>query len=90
MKAVIWPANIDAQKSGGAGRKISAKNAVQSPTLDEINDAARRLGLNPETEKEKAYPRKGWERSGRVKVDKKGPKTIILRELAREIRKERK
>ncbi len=89
MKAIIWPANIDSQKSRGAGRKISAKNAVQSPTLDEIKDAAARLDLNPETEKEKAYPKEWWERSGRVKVDKKGPKMIILKKLAKDIRKGR-
>lgn len=89
MKVVIWPANIDAQKSRAAGRKISVKDAVPSPTLSEIKDAAATLGLNPETEKEKAYPREWWEKNGRVNVDKKRPKTLILKELAREIRKGR-
>ncbi len=90
MKAIIWPANIDAQKPRAAGRKISVKNAVPSPTLGEIEDAARRLGLNPETEKEKAYPREWWEKGGRINVDRKMPKTLILKELAKEVRKARK
>jgi signal recognition particle subunit SRP19 len=89
MKAVIWPANIDAQKSRAAGRKIPLKHAVPSPTLDEIKDAAAALGLNPETEKEKAYPREWWKKGGVVIVDKKGPKTPILKEIAGKIEKNR-
>ena len=89
MKAVIWPANIDAEKSRAEGRKISVKKAVPTPTLKEIEKAAQKLGLNPETEKEKAYPREWWQKTGKIMVDKKRSKTLILREIATEIKKKR-
>ena len=86
---MIWPPNIDSQKSRADGRKIAERDAVASPTLKEIEEAARRLGLNPIVEKEKAYPKEWWEVSGRVLVDKVKPKSLILKEVAREIKKMR-
>ncbi|GBE54009.1 signal recognition particle protein Srp19 [archaeon BMS3Bbin15] len=46
-----------------------------------------RLDLNPEVEKNKAYPREWWSVSGRVLVDKTKPKSILFREIAAEIKK---
>ncbi len=86
MKTVIWPANIDAQKSRAQGRKISMKDAVPSPNLGEIETAAESLGISPKVEPEKAYPRAWWEKSGRVQVTGRRPKMLVLREIAREIR----
>lgn len=77
---MIWPANIDA-------RKIPLKHAVPAPTLGEIKDAAAAPGLNPETEQEEAYPGEWWKRGGVAIVDRKGPKTLILREIAGKTRK---
>ena len=88
-EAVIWPANIDAEKSKAGGRKISTKKAVPTPTLAEIEAAAKKLGLEPKTEKEKAYPKSWWAKTGLIKVEKTKPKNQILSEIAREIRKER-
>ena len=88
-EAVIWPAYIDAEKSKAQGRKISTKKAVPSPTLGEIEAAAKKLGLSPITEKEKAYPKSWWDKNGLVKVEKTKPKNQILSEIAKEIRKER-
>lgn len=88
-RIMIWPVYIDSQKSRADGRKISVKASVNSPTLKEIEDAARQLGLNPETEKEKAFPKEWWEVSGRVMVDKKKPKSHVLKEIAFEIARKR-
>jgi len=88
-RVIIWPANIDANKSRADGRKVSNRYAVAAPTLKEIAEAARRLGLNPEVERDKAYPKEWWEVSGRVIVDKVKPKSIILREIAAEIKRMR-
>ncbi len=60
-KLVIWPAYIDQTKSRSSGRIISRKNAIKEPHLNEIKEAARQLGLNPEVEPEKAYPKSWWE-----------------------------
>lgn len=89
-KLVVWPANIDAQKSRKDGRKIAEKYAINAPTLGEIEASAEKLNLNPVVEKDKAYPKEWWEVSGRVLIDKTKPKSILLKEIAKEIRKLRK
>ena len=88
-KLVIWPAYIDQTKSRSSGRIISRKNAIKEPQLNEIKEAARQLGLNPEVEPEKAYPKTWWEVSGRVLVDDKGPKSVIAKQIASSIKKMR-
>ena len=86
-KLVIWPAYIDQMKSRNKGRIISLKNAVKEPQLSEIREAARKLGLNPEVEPEKAYPKTWWETSGRVLIDDTGPKSEIAKQIAISIKK---
>ncbi|MBU2560525.1 signal recognition particle protein Srp19 [archaeon] len=86
---VVWPAYIDAEKSKAEGRKIPKKLAPASPTLKEIEAAAKDLGYHIKTEHDKAYPKAWWEKSGRITLEKKKAKTLILKELAKEIKKKR-
>jgi len=86
-KLVIWPVYIDQMRSRSGGRIISRKNAIKEPQLNEINEAARQLGLNPEVEPEKVYPKYWWEISGRVLVDDNGPKSVIVKQIASSIKK---
>ncbi|MCQ1534647.1 signal recognition particle protein Srp19 [Methanosarcina sp. KYL-1] len=88
-KLVIWPAYIDLTRSRSNGRIISKKSSVKEPHLKEITEAARQLGLNPEVEPDKAYPKSWWEVSGRVLVDDKGPKSVIAKQIALAIKKMR-
>jgi signal recognition particle subunit SRP19 len=88
-KLVIWPVYLDQTKSRSSGRIISRKNAIKEPQLNEIKEAARQLGLDPEVEPEKAYPKSWWEVSGRVLVDDKGPKSVIAKQIASAIKKMR-
>lgn len=81
-RTVIWPAYIDSKKCQGEGRKISRKNAVNSPKLREIANASKKLGLNPEMENTKSYPKSWWESSGRVVVDRKMPKREMLLKIS--------
>ncbi len=90
MKAIIWPANIDSKKTVREGRKIPKKYALSTPKLREISRAASKLGLNPEVEKDKSYPKSWWESSGRVIVDKKQPKRDILIKISNTIKGFRK
>ena len=90
MKAIIWPANIDSKKTVREGRKIPKKYALSTPKLREISRAASKLGLNPEVEKDKPYPKSWWESSGRVIVDKKQPKRDILIKISNTIKGFRK
>jgi signal recognition particle subunit SRP19 len=85
-KLVIWPVYIDKNRSRSNGRIISKKSSVAEPTLGEIEKAALKLGLNPEVEKDKSYPKYWWEKSGRVLIDNSAPKTHLSRKIAATIK----
>ena len=85
-KVVIWPAYLSAGKTKSEGRIVARKYAVKSPKVEEIGTVARTLNLEPEVEKEKAYPRTHWDKSGRVLVTKKGSKGEMAREIAKGVK----
>ncbi|RLG27228.1 signal recognition particle protein Srp19, partial [Methanosarcinales archaeon] len=68
---------------------VPKKYSVRQPSLKELESAARELGLNPVVELKKAYPKRWWDVSGRVLVDKKTPKSRIIKEIGKIIRKNR-
>ena len=87
MDTIVWPVYIDSKRSRGEGRKINKKNAVSDPKLTEISRAARKLGLNPKTEDDKAYPRFWWEDSGRIVIDRGDiSKNNVLVEISQKIK----
>lgn len=88
-KLVIWPVYLDATKSRGEGRILSVKDSVKSPVLKEVEKAAMELNLAPVVETDKPYPKSWWTGGGRVLVDKKGPKSIIVKQIAQKINKTR-
>ncbi len=85
-RIVVWPTNIDSTRSRGEGRKIPRRDAVPRPRVEEIVEAAERLGLHPEVE-DARYPRRWWEDRQRVVVDKMGSKLETLKAIAAEIRR---
>ena len=89
-KLVIWPAYIDKERSRSEGRIVSKKGSISDPDLKEIEKAAAKLGLNPQVQPEKSYPKSWWESSGRVLVEKKSPKTATVKQIAQTIKSMRK
>lgn len=88
-KLVIWPVYLDLTHSRKDGRILSKKNSIKEPQLKEIEKAAAKLGLKPEVEPDKAYPKSWWEVSGRVLVDKNAPKTVTVKQIAETIKQMR-
>ena len=86
MKTIIWPVYIDSEKTKKDGRRISKKDAVPSPKLREISNAAKKLNLNPEVENNKSYSRSWWESQGRISVDKNIPKRELLIKISNMIK----
>ncbi len=84
-RIVLWPVYIDSTKSRGKGRKISKRDAVPRPRIEEIVEAAEILGLKPIIE-DKRYPRLWWEQEKRVVVLKKYPRQELLRRIAKKIK----
>jgi len=62
--------------------RFPKKHAVEKPSLENIAKAAKSLGLHPVLEKNCAYPSKHWKKEGRLLVDKKGPKSKMLVQIA--------
>ena len=88
-KLIIWPSDLDSTKSRKEGRKLSKGAAVQVPRLDELNEAASRLSLEPELAPGKARPSSWWEKGGYIVLPKTESRTRVLRSLASEVKKSR-
>ncbi len=88
-RLIIWPVYLDATKSRAEGRILSLKESIKSPVLKEIEKAASELNMNPVVEADKAHPKSWWVVSGRVLVDKKGPKSVMTKQIAQKIHKTR-
>jgi signal recognition particle subunit SEC65 len=87
----VYPAYLGRGLSRRAGRRLPATEAVAEASADEIVTAAKRLGFKAEAESEKQYPRRFFAYEGRVKVTKKAgtTKTVFLRAVAAELRRQR-
>jgi signal recognition particle subunit SRP19 len=77
-KFVIYPIYFDKNVTKIEGRKVSLKNSVEKPNIEEIAKAAKSLGLNPVLEKESAHSSQPWQKEGRILVNKKDSKSKIL------------
>ena len=82
----IWPQYLDKNLTLKEGRKISLEDAVKEPTINEIEKALKRLGLQYELEKDKSYPGKWYEKSGRALVEWDGTKLELIKEVSLKIK----
>ena len=81
-KYVIYPLYFDTTVSRLNGRKVAKKYAIEKPSLENIAKAAQSLKLNPIIEKDRIHPSTPWKKEGRILVEKKGPKTKLLIQIA--------
>lgn len=86
----IWPQYMNKNLSLSQGRKISKEDAVSDPTLSEIERALKRLGFTYTVDKNRAYPGKWYEKSGRVLVEYDKSKLELIREVSQKIKEIRK
>ncbi len=85
----IWPQYLNENLSLKEGRKISKEDAVKDPSMNEIEKALKRLGLSYNIDKERAYPGKWYEKSGRALVEWEGTKLELIREVSLKIKEMR-
>ena len=78
----IWPQYLDKNLSLSEGRKVSKELAVAEPSISDIERALKRLGLQYTIDKERAYPGKWYEKSGRILVEWQGTKLELLKEVS--------
>ncbi len=87
----VYPAYLSEGIARREGRRVPAPSSVKEVTIEEIAEAAKRLGFVAEIQAEKNYPRRFFTYSGRVKVTKKDrvTKAEFLRRVAAEVRRAR-
>lgn len=78
---VFWLDYFNSTRSRREGRRIPLSQAVKNPTLEELVEAAVKLGYHPEAV-QASYPRRSPAPSGYISVEKRGPKSAALRQLA--------
>jgi len=84
-KIILWSVYFDANKSRSYGRRVPKKLAVSAPKIVELQNAAKRLGLQPEIVPDAAHPRFPWLKTGLLVVPKKEPKDKTLKKIAKEL-----
>ena len=84
-KFFLWSIYFDANKSRADGRKVPKKLAVSAPKLEELQRAARKLGLQPEVVADAAHPSCPWLKTGLLVVPKTESKDKTLKKLAGEL-----
>ncbi len=82
----LYPAYFDLGRTRADGRRVPKKLAVDGPNVEEIERAARALGLEPTVEPSAAYSRTHWRREGRVLVRAEYYKTSVLRKVAEKMK----
>jgi signal recognition particle subunit SRP19 len=86
-KLRVWPVYFDASLSRGEGRRVPRSKAIRDPKAEDIEKAAKKLGLNPILEPAATYSKQPWRPIGVVLVDKKGSKTRIINDIAEELKR---
>ena len=89
-KIFLWSIYFDANKSRADGRRVPKKFAVSAPKLEEIQRAAKRLGMQPEMVPDAAHPSSPWLKSGLLVVPKTESKDKTLKKVAEELSKLRR
>ena len=84
-KAIIWPIYFDTSKTRKEGRRVPKNIAVQTPKIDEIKQAADKLGLENEVNLNAHFPKNHWSKTGMLLVEKREAKEKIIQKLAKQL-----
>jgi signal recognition particle subunit SEC65 len=81
---VLWLDYFNSTISRESGRRIPLDKSVKDPSLDELGEAARRLGYKPEPQAAKV-PSRPYLSSGYVSIEKKSgvKKSQVISDIAK-------
>lgn len=80
-RCVLWLEYFNSSVSRKKGRRVPTNQAVKSPKLQELLEAARRLEYNPQSV-EAFHPRRFPNPSGYVSIQKLKRKSDSIKEIA--------
>jgi signal recognition particle subunit SRP19 len=84
-KIFLWPIYFDENTSRNGGRRVSKKLAVSAPKMDELQRAAKRLGMQPQLVSDAAHPSSPWLKTGLIILPKTDSKDKIVKKVAEEL-----
>jgi signal recognition particle subunit SRP19 len=84
-KIFLWPVYFDDGTTRNNGRRVSKKLAVSSPKVDELQRAAKRLGMQPEVVSDAAHPSSPLRKTGLIILPKTDSKDKIVKKIAEEL-----
>lgn len=85
-KLVLWPIYFDAAEPR-PWRRVPKETAIENPTADAIARAAADLRLKPVLERGVRHPKRWWKNEGRVLVDARGAKSVLIQQIGEMLRK---
>ena len=83
---ILWPAYFDLRLSRAEGRRVPKREAVEGPTAHMLFEAVKQLQLDCILELEKTYPRFWYRSTGRVLVEPKLDKTLLIEGVAKKLK----
>jgi|SRR5438552_2081770 len=84
-KLVLWPCYFDRAEKR-PWRRVAKEYAVDAPTAEAIAKIAAQMHLKPVLEKGVAHPKRWWRAEGRVLIDVRGAKTVLIQQIAERLR----
>jgi len=81
---VLWLDYFNSELKRREGRRVPLNTATKAPKLEELEDACRRLNLQPVSQKAR-YPGQRLKDSGYVSVRKLKPKQALVLKVAKEL-----
>ena len=84
-KTVLWTTYFDSTKTRNEGRRVPKKLAVSTPKVEELQRAAKRLGLQPEVVDEATHPSCPWKQTGLLVLPKTEPKNEVMKKIGKEL-----
>ena len=81
---VVWLDYFNSELKRSEGRRVPLDSATRAPTLQELDEACRRLNIQPVSQAAR-YPSSPLRESGFVSVTKTKPKHALLMRVAKEL-----
>lgn len=80
-KLVLWPLYFDAAEPR-PWRRVPKELAIDEPTAEAVANVAAKMHLRPVLEKGVSHPKRWWKNEGRVLIDARGAKSVLLQQIA--------
>jgi signal recognition particle subunit SRP19 len=80
-KIVLWPLYFDIAEPR-PWRRVPKSLAIEDPTAEAVANVAAKMHLRPVLEKGVSHPKRWWKSEGRVLIDARGAKSVLLQQIA--------